>query len=161
MVSKDGLCTHMGMILQRNVHQLNSMLFSIFSDSFIETLVSYSHCWCFSAKQHQRSYLITGATFHCVVFFFLIFICLTASGLSCGMRALCCGCRLLSSRGVQAQQLLRASLPHSMWDLSSWTRDQTCVPCIARQILNHLEVPLMFLWLVCVKLKNAFWLQMW
>ena len=24
-----------------------------------------------------------------------------------------------------------------MWDLTSPTRDQTCVPCIARQILNH------------------------
>ena len=24
-----------------------------------------------------------------------------------------------------------------MWDLSSLTRDWTCVPCIARQILNH------------------------
>ena len=31
---------------------------------------------------------------------------------------------------------------------SSWTRDQTCVPCIGRQILNHWttkEVPTMFL----------------
>ena len=24
-----------------------------------------------------------------------------------------------------------------MWDLGSLTRDQTCVPCIERQILNH------------------------
>ena len=24
-----------------------------------------------------------------------------------------------------------------MWDLNSLTRDQTCVPCIGRQILNH------------------------
>ena len=31
----------------------------------------------------------------------------------------------------------QASLPHGMWDLSSPTRDQTCVPCIGRQILNH------------------------
>ena len=30
-----------------------------------------------------------------------------------------------------------AWLPHSMWDLSSPTRDQTCVPCITRWILNN------------------------
>ena len=28
-------------------------------------------------------------------------------------------------------------LPLSMWNLSSQTRDQTSVPCIGRQILNH------------------------
>ena len=39
-------------------------------------------------------------------------------------------CRLLSS-GMQAQ------LPHSTWDLSSWTRDRTCIPCVGRWILNH------------------------
>ena len=31
----------------------------------------------------------------------------------------------------------RASLPRGMWDLSSPTRDRTCVPCIGRHILNH------------------------
>ena len=41
------------------------------------------------------------------------------------------GCRLLSSCSTQAQLL------HSMWNLSSPTRDQTCIPCIRRQILNH------------------------
>ena len=30
-----------------------------------------------------------------------------------------------------------AQLPHSTWDLSSLTRDQSCVPCIGMQILNH------------------------
>ena len=35
------------------------------------------------------------------------------------------------SCGTQAQ------LPHGMWDLSSQTRVQTCVPCLGRQILNH------------------------
>ena len=37
-----------------------------------------------------------------------------------------------------------------MWDLSSLTRDQTCVPWIARNILNHWitrEVPRLFIWL--------------
>ena len=37
----------------------------------------------------------------------------------------------LSTCVVQAQLLC------GMRDLSSLTRDQTCVPCIARQILNH------------------------
>ena len=37
----------------------------------------------------------------------------------------------LSSCGTQA------SFPHGMWDLSSPTRDQSCVPCIASWILNH------------------------
>ena len=32
---------------------------------------------------------------------------------------------------------VRAYVPRSTWDLGSWTRDQTCVPCTARQILNH------------------------
>ena len=27
--------------------------------------------------------------------------------------------------------------PCGMWDLSFLTRHQTCIPCIARQILNH------------------------
>ena len=31
----------------------------------------------------------------------------------------------------------QAWLPHGMWDLSSLTRDSTCVPCIARWILNY------------------------
>ena len=30
-----------------------------------------------------------------------------------------------------------AQLPCSKWNLSSQTRDRTCIPCIARQILNH------------------------
>ena len=38
----------------------------------------------------------------------------------------------LSSCGTLVAYLL-----HSLWDLSSLTRAQTCIPCIARQILNH------------------------
>jgi len=33
--------------------------------------------------------------------------------------------------------LLLQMLPQGIWDLSSPTRDQTSIPCIARQILNH------------------------
>ena len=39
-------------------------------------------------------------------------------------------------------------LPHSMWDVSSPARDQTCVPCLAKWILNHWttrEVPRHFI----------------
>ena len=50
------------------------------------------------------------------LFFFLIFIYLAVSGLSCGMRA---------------------QLPCSMWDLSSPTRNLIHVPCIRRWILNY------------------------
>ena len=28
-------------------------------------------------------------------------------------------------------------MPFNMWDLSFLTRDQTCVPCVGVQILNH------------------------
>ena len=43
----------------------------------------------------------------------------------------------------------RASLPRSMWDLSSPTRDRTRDPCIGRQTLNHWttrEFPISHLW---------------
>ena len=57
---------------------------------------------------------------------------------SCGSFVAACG---LSSYGVCAQLFL------GMWDLGSQTRDQTLVPCIARQSLNHWttrDVPLVF-----------------
>ena len=47
----------------------------------------------------------------------------------------------LSSCGAQA------SLRLSMWDPSSATRDLACIPCLARQILNHWttkEVPTLY-----------------
>ena len=60
--------------------------------------------------------------------------------LSCSMWDLCfirqgkplfrCGTERLV---VEAQ----AQLPDGVWDLSSLTRDQTHVPCIGGQILNH------------------------
>ena len=31
----------------------------------------------------------------------------------------------------------RLNCPQGMWDLSSWTRDGTCIPCLERRILNH------------------------
>ena len=41
------------------------------------------------------------------------------------------GSLLLSIYGAQVQ------LPQGTWDLSSLTRDQICIPCTRRQILNH------------------------
>ena len=81
-------------------------------------------------------------------------------------------CGLLSSCGVWAPEhmgsvvvayrlsncCMQAKLLHSMWDLSSLTRDQTRVLCIGRWILNHWttrEVPgprvLRLLWRSCGK----------
>ena len=44
-------------------------------------------------------------------------------------------CVDLSSCGTWAQ------LPHRMWDLRFQTKDQTCVPCIDRQMLNPWVIP--------------------
>ena len=53
------------------------------------------------------------------------------------MVSVVCGTQAL----VEARELsscgMRAWLPHSMWDLSSLSGDQTRVPCIARWILYH------------------------
>ena len=81
-------------------------------------------------------------------FFKYLFICLflAVSGCSCSMWDLslrhmsfslfvACGLRSCS---------LWAYLPCSMWDLSSLTRDWTCIPCIGKWILSHCttrEVP--------------------
>ena len=52
-----------------------------------------------------------------------------ASGLSCGFSSW--GHTDLFSCGPWAYLL------HTVWELSSPSRDQTCVPCSGRQILNH------------------------
>ena len=92
---------------------------------------------------------------------------LAASGLSCGTRDLRCDARaslqlwhagflplvVVGSRArglcslqhagslVEVHKLsscgTRAQSPRSIWDLSSLTRDRTCVPCIGRRILHH------------------------
>ena len=80
--------------------------------------------------------------------YFLIFIHLVVSGLRCIMQDLP---SQHADSPVVAHGLSRcdswSQLPHSMWDLSSLTRDQTHVPCIARQIPNHWtprEVPVIY-----------------
>ena len=47
----------------------------------------------------------------------------------------------VSQTSERASELSDFSNCGNMWDLSSPTRDQTLVPCIAVQILNHWEVP--------------------
>ena len=56
---------------------------------------------------------------------------LAALGLRCGRQHLFTATCRLSSCRVQAQ------LPCSMWELSSLTRNWTCISCIERWILNH------------------------
>ena len=43
----------------------------------------------------------------------------------------------IAQNAMQSLQLWHKLLPCSMWDLSSPTKDRTCVPCIGRQIFNH------------------------
>ena len=72
---------------------------------------------------------------------------------SCGVRgpecvgSVVCGMQALYLRHASSVVVVRRLMPCSMWDLSSLTRDQTCLPCIGRQILYHWttrEVPVCF-----------------
>ena len=61
---------------------------------------------------------------------------------SCGEWELLSGCVLLTavaSLGAEHRPLavVALGLVVSQYVESSWARDQTCVPCIGRQILNH------------------------
>ena len=62
----------------------------------------------------------------------------------CDTRALAVACGLQSTQaqqlwhmGLVAPRRVGCQFPHGVWDLSSLTRDQTCVPCTGRQIFNH------------------------
>ena len=84
---------------------------------------------------------------------------------SCGAQASCCGgfsaCGVqalgpagFSSGGIWAQRLWHTGLVAPRHVGSSQTRDQTCVPCIGRWILNYWttkEVPLIVV-LICISL---------
>ena len=56
------------------------------------------------------------------------YIYITVLGLHCRVQALKCS---------DSVTVMQTYLPHGMWDLSSLTRDQTCIPCIGRQIPHH------------------------
>ena len=76
---------------------------------------------------------------------FLLFMYLAVSGLGCGTPDLHCVLCDLSFRHTDSLLVvcrlcscgMWSYLLHSMWDLNSLTRNQTHVPCIARQILNN------------------------
>ena len=69
---------------------------------------------------------------------FLLFICLAVSSLSSGTGDLSQWCTdSLVVAHVGSAVVTWAWLLHVMWDLSSLTRYQTCVPCIVGWILNH------------------------
>ena len=78
-----------------------------------------------------------------------LFICLAVLGLSCSMQDLCCSmqdlCCIMQDLWLQCTQSLvvgmgsgvAVQLLCGMWDPSTPTRDQICIPYIARRILNY------------------------
>ena len=75
------------------------------------------------------------------------FIYLVELGLSCGCRIFTVSWWDLSFRHIDSGCSTQAWLLCSMWDLSSPTKGQTFILCIARQILDHWatrEVPLVW-----------------
>ena len=65
---------------------------------------------------------------------------------------------ILDSRAFGLQQLWCMGLVTSQHVESSWTRDQTCVPCIGRWILNHLTTrKVLFYNFSMVELHDFYW----
>ena len=65
-----------------------------------------------------------------------------------------------SCRRTDSSCHARAYWLHGMWDLSSPTRDQTCIPCIARWILNHWttrEVPYTTIFFFFLNFTILYW----
>ena len=83
--------------------------------NYREPAVCQVLCWTLSLPSQSARFM--GET--------LFFVCLAVLGFRCGKWASLSGCGSW------------AGLPCGMWDLSSLTRDQTLVPCIGKQILNH------------------------
>ena len=63
---------------------------------------------------------------------------MTVSGPSCGRWDLHCDRRIFCCRagGLCSSCRTQAQLPSGVWDLSSVTRDRTCIPCIRSKILT-------------------------
>ena len=88
---------------------------------------------------------------NCIIYLQLYWVFIAAHGLFLVVKA---GATLLWSAwashwgaqalGAQAQQFLHTSFVVPLHVGSSWTRDQTCVPFIGRQILNHWTTTLSF-----------------
>ena len=86
-----------------------------------------------------------------VVNFIYLFLNFSLMGFSCSLRALRCGVWALwvesSASRAGLISYCMGLVGYSMQNLNSPTRDQTCVPCIGKQILNHRttrEVPMNF-----------------
>ena len=94
-------------------------------------VVAGSLLWCAGSRAHSLSSCGTWALQ-------LWHVGSRACGLcSCGTQALQLWC---AGSVVVARRLschVQVQFPHGMWNLSSLTRDRTCVLCIGRQILNH------------------------
>ena len=103
-------------------------------------------CWLhrlliFSISHQCPRFPASVSLFSFLFFFLMLFIYLASSGLvahgpfHCGLQA-----QWLPSAGSRVCRLsscgTRAELLHSMWDLSSLTRDWTSVPCIASRFLT-------------------------
>ena len=84
----------------------------------------------------KRKGILTPATCCNMDESFFFWLCWVFIAVSRGYIAFLLLFQSISSRLADFSSCVRTQLPCSTWDLSSWTRDQTCVPCIARQILN-------------------------
>ena len=77
---------------------------------------------------------MTGLHLNAIAFLFLFLGCVSSSSWCTGFS--CCGAQVLECKG-SVVVVCGLSCPHGMWDLSSLTRNRTCVPFITRQILKH------------------------
>ena len=85
---------------------------------------------CSNFKLYDFSYLSK--------FLWNIYLFMTVLGPNCGRWDLHCD-RMISccrAGGLRSSCSTQAQLPSGMWDLSSMTRDRTCIPCIRSKILT-------------------------
>ena len=125
-----------------SLYTLSSTGFEMFSSHFLPWVSSRNGCSAFCHRLNKSDFHFTGISSFYLFMAVLGLCCCACASSSCsewglltswGVRVSCWGdfscCR------VQAVGA-RAELFHSMWGLSSLTRDWTCVPCIGRQILT-------------------------
>ena len=97
---------------------------------------AYNGIFCSSAKNEEAFYVLIWRKFKDIMFFVSCFGC-AASLLLCKVFLLL---QSTHSRAHRLQYLWHTSLV-ALWNVkSSWTRDQTCVPCIGTWILSHWSI---------------------
>ena len=86
--------------------------------------ICFGLCWVFLATHRLSLAVVSGgySLLPCVGFSLQWLLLLQSTG--------------SRSRGLSSYST-QAWLPWGTWDLGPWTRDQTCVPCVSSQILNH------------------------